>query len=292
MNYSRHFSSEAPAGTAAAHYYLNKDGTASSATFNASFAIEKEQILGAAIERTLKDCGLDNCKYYGTVSNKPVSYLCLDDTADGKPGFYIYVAASYIYFYLGYCGTSADTIITHAASVTATAGATAVRITNTPFSTATLVANTFDTYIKVVGDTESTFYLAFTTYGTTAEVTPSIVCIANMIDKRNSKEIYGFYFGAKTFQQLVPLYKENNVYVISETAPNIITAYTLGTYVPQNNYIMLINQLSATYPHIWFVDGFIRPSTFTDQSFYEVDGDVYYTTAFTIFKCTTVVTPG
>lgn len=293
MNYSRHFSSEAPAGTAAAHYYLNKDGTVSSTTFSSSSAIAKEEILGAAIERTLKDCGLANCKYYGTVSSKPVSYLCLDDTADGKPGFYIYVAATYIYFYLGYCTTSADTVITHAASITATSGAAAVRINNTPFSTTTLVANTFDTYIKVVGDTASSFYLAFTTYGTTTESAPSIVNVANMIDKRNSKEIYGFFFGTKAFTGLTPLYKDSNVYAIAETAPtSIVTYWFNSTYVPQNNYIMLINQGSATYPHIWFVDGYIRPSTFTDQSFYEVDGDIYYTTTDTIFKCTTVVTPG
>lgn len=296
MNYSRHFSSEVGAGTAEAHYYLNKDGTASSTTFASASSIVKEQVLGAAFERTLKDCGLANCKYYGMVDDKPVSYFCLDDTADGKPGFYIYVAASYIYFYMGYCATASDTVITHSSAVTATSGYLGARVNITPFSTNTLAANTFDTYIKVVGDTASTFYIGFTTYGTTTLNAITTISVSNMIDKRNNKEVIGFYFGTTGLGAFSPIYKENLVNAATEATVPISTGaasnYVVSSYTPQNNYLMLINNFMPLYPHLWSIDCYLKPSTFTDGNFYEIDGDIYYCATNSIYKCTTSVIPG
>lgn len=293
MNYARHFTASVEAGTAAAHYFLNKDGTVSTTTYGTQSAIVKEQVLGEAIERTLKDCGLSNCKYYGMVNNKPVSYMCLDDTSGGKPGFYIKVVNSYIYFMTGYNNGNDFKLCNAVPTSNDQTSYTGVRASKSPFSTTTLAANQLDTYIKVTGDTASAFNLYVMQYGTTDTIVASIN-VMNLVDKRNNRGILGMYFNRPELDNTAPFYKDNGNQGIFDSATiGIFSAFFYNSqYTPVNNYIILINQFAEQYPHIWCVDGYPKPSTFTTGSFYEVDGDVYYCGTVSMFKCTTAVNPG
>lgn len=292
MNYARHFSGNAEAGSTASHYYLNKDGTVSSNTFNSNSAIAKEVVIGQMIETTLKDCGFANCKYYGLIDNKPVSYLAIDDTAEGKPGFYIYFVASYTYFMLGYCTADTDEYIRCASLPTSTTGVTGMRNTNSSaniFSSAAITANTYDTYIKVVGDTASSCTIYFASYGTTTF--NKAVSISKMIDKRNNKDVVGFCFGRDDFQYVAPVFTDTNVSATGAAAPAQVTAYEVSSFTPVDNYIVFINLFCQTYCNLWLVDAYIKPNNFTTGSFYEIDGDIYYAQAYGMYKCTTEVTP-
>lgn len=296
MNYAKLFQGNAAAGTTAAHYYLNYDGTVSNTTFAASSYIEKERVIGEAIENTLKDCGLTNCKYYGAVDNKPVSYLCLDDEEEGKPGFYIFYNGTYTYFLLGY--NSGAAYINHVTYPSGSvAGGTRVTSSNADvFSTHTAAANSYNFYVKVIGDTASTFYLQLSSYGSATFNNAFSICIANIIDKRNDRGLFGYYFGttygsgAATY--LAPVYKDTGAIFDGTTAPTYVTSNIISNNaITVDNYIVLVNQMLSQYVHLWFVDGYIRPDSCAMGQFYSIDGDTYFSDKYTIYKCPTQITP-
>lgn len=289
MNYAKHFSGNADAGTTASHYYLNIDGTVGAA-FSSNSSIAKEQVIGEAIESTLKDVGFENCKYYGLVDNKPISYLCLDDTTEGKPGFYIYWQTSYTYFLLGYRTDSNSSVISHVTSLpTATADVSGMRIQNSTFnifSTATLVANTYDTYVRIKGDPLSSFVLMFSNYNTLNFGLP--ISISNMQDKRNNRKVVGFNFGATSFEKVAPIYYDTCLSATGAANYTSVNAYN-GTFTPVDNYMILVNKFCQSYIYLWFVDGYFPPSGITADSFVEIDGDIYYLQTQGMFKCTSSI---
>ena len=289
MNYAKHFSGSAEAGTTAAHYYLNTDGTVG-ASFSSNSSIVKETVIGEAIESTLKDCGLTHCKYYGLVDNKPISYLCLDDTAEGKPGFYIYYQATYTYYLLGYRADNSSSVITHIALPSSGSDVAGMRVTNSQaniFSTASLVANTYDTYVRVTGDTASSFVITFANYNTLTFNTP--ISISMMTDKRNDSDVIGYFFGNSSFQNVAPMYKETNLSATGAANYTSVSASPSNAFALVDNYMILVNKFCQIYIYLWFNDGYIPPQNVTAGTFIEIDGDIYYVQTYGMFKCTTTI---
>jgi hypothetical protein len=288
MNYAKYFSGSSAAGSKVSHAYLTKEGgTSGSLTGGAPV---KEKILGDALESTLKDCGLANCKYYDSINGTPVSYLCLDDTAEAKPGFYIYVDDSYIYFSTGYCQSVADTYIRGAGLSSSSSGVN-IRCSLNPFSTSTkMSANEHKFYVRVIGDTARAFIINISPYNTPTFATNYAIAVANVIDKRNERELYSINYGRGSFQYYTPIYKDTGVYFTDATTLNELQ-YLIQTSQMVDNYIVLTNAFINNYTYLWVKETYIPPSLLTNGMFYEIDDDVYYCCTGALIKCTTEVTP-
>lgn len=289
MNYAKYFSGSSVAGSKTTHAYLTKEGGKTSSV--AGGAPVKEKILGDALESTLKDCGLVNCKYYDSIDGTPVSYFCLDDSAEAKPGFYIYVDDSYIYFSSGYCQSEADTYMRGSGLNSASSGGANLRCALNPFSTtARMSANDHKFYVRVIGDTARAFIINISPYNSTTFATNYAIAVANITDKRDDRELYSINYGRGTFQYYTPIYKDTGVYFTGATTLAELQ-YPIASSQMVDNYIVLTNAFISNYTYLWVKETYIPPSLLTNGMFYEIDDDIYYCCIGALIKCTTEVTP-
>lgn len=302
MDYSKHFSGNVSAGSSAAAKFLNKDGTLSTVALDSALAINKSSVVGEAIVNTLKDCGLSNAKYYGSVGSGYTSYVCLDDTKAGKPGFYIWQSGNYVYSSIGYNNGEDDIIRCLTSSVTGICIKNSISTSNFPFaSTGALVASAYNFYINIKGDTKGLFHVGVSAYnGTTPSWYPIVV--VNSKNEYNNREVYGFCMA----QSIDNLTTHGYVFVYKDTCVNIAGAVSTLTSSNQysflnnaangvsnlDNVVPIVDLVLATYPHIHALNVYIGCANLDIKSYYNIDNAVYYNASkYYMLKMLTTVSP-
>jgi hypothetical protein len=303
MNIIKHYTGILDEDGDARHYYIKKDGTLSNVQHNTFYngngygTVKYEKIIGTCLEDILKIAGFSNAKYFDYIDDTPVSYLCLDTTSPGFNGFYI-IWDPHREIAYGYCDMSDPTdnviyINRHHANGIAGMASRFDQWFN---------GDTYDGYLKLVGSINSGFEIIPSSQGRAAMFDFSQTCslfIANLINKLDNKESIYYRFtscnhwddkrhnNGNGFGFLVD--KNTN---IGNPGDNIrINAIPMsGFYLPyepmgSSDNIPLIQAHISTYPNMFFKDGYFKPDIFEDATFYEINGDTYYTYSNMMFKC-------
>ena len=284
MYYKKHFQGSVESETASTYLYkidsTTKQASSTKLYSNAGYG-NRQRIIGNALASTLKDCGLNNAYY-----DETAGYLFFDKT-NCNNGIYIYIITNNIVFYFGgKLPSSSDTLVGYYGSSSASTS------TYNPFSS-TSGAGNYNFYVTVKGDTQSVFTVSIGKYSepSSERNIKLLFCKANNVTNNESYWGFSCLFGSVSNTPQFYLVDTSSVptglpMYSSSTSTYVLIDSTCLT-MSDEQYIIpaYFNYPIISLPNVYFCNFSV------DDSFYEIDGDIYYKYNNILIKCTTIPTP-
>lgn len=277
MYYRKYFEGAVEAGTATTVYkaFRDKQG-ASSTTLSTTSNAKRNKVLGDAIVSTLKDCGLTGAYY-----DETCSYVYFD-YQNSDFGLYVLIDNTNIKIFAGYYASTLTTEVIQ----TATSNGFTAASTSTPFEQSSyLLASNYKFYVTVKGDTDGGFVLSIGSYSSPAATTIN-ASIYKGVDKRSNKDLWGFYLNAQFGTSIFWLYVDSLIGVIGTTMPS---TFTPAAKLTMNNEWVVLIEMYMTVGYVVMKNCYLDPGFSSNNTFYEIDGDIYYCSTPYLFKCVTPV---
>ena len=272
MYYKKFFTGSVDATTTTNRYYMGLDKIATSTSLGSGHIKNRSDVIGNAIVSTLKDVGYPNAYWDST------SGYVFFDKSNNLGGFYLSVQSSYLY--VNACARATSYIGTKTSGSgylsTSFSGAT-----NSPFSTASTYAGSYQFYVTVKGEPKGIMFLSIGTYNNPSGETLTF-CICRGKDKRNNSDTIGFYLQGST--KISTFYFAN-----FSTSEEIVE-----TSLISSNRLTMKNQLVVLIPSFMFYGFLFLDNTYfnpglTTNGFYKIGDDTYYVDDYWMTKCITAV---
>ena len=280
MYYRKNYNGNVEAATASSVPYakLNKGGAYTS-NFRSSVNKLRSKVIGDAIADTLQDCGLD-ARFDATSC-----YLYLDyENTDA--GFYITYESSYLYCCAGYAALGYINASTSTASLYKSFS---VNNTSTsPFAqTSYLVASAYNFYVTVRGDTAGVFTIYIGSYSTPTSISNIYNSFLKGEDKRDNSKLWGYKMGN------LPIATDGIAWVKKSDLTVLLTGSTpADSLTASGEWIVFIEAYMKNCAYITVDNSYLTQSGLTSNTFYEIDGNIYFNQGAFLTKCVTPVSEG
>lgn len=288
MFYSKYFEGSVDSSTASMIYapLKNKEGASSTNVSNADKT--KLEVIGNAIADTLHDCGMLGARY-----NVDVGYLYFD-YANSDIGIHLnsYNNVSNARFLRAWSKADTDLILGY----NTTNGS--VMNSDVPltglFSGTSYVAANYKFCVTVKGEPTGFFVIYLGTYTNPTSLQYCVGTFFNAEDKRTELPIFGYRLGAlpaTAGDYYISADTLESVKVANATTGEPALLTPAATLTMLDNHLVLIDSYMTNAGFVALQNTYIGPGLDTDNTFYEIDSEVYYYKSPYITKCVTQVTP-